>query len=99
MLLMIYGYTRTSTHKQNIERQHRNILAKYPTAKLYSDVFTGSTLRRPEWEKLLKRLKSGDAIVFDSVSRMSRDAAEGFAMYKRLYEQGITLVFFERTAY
>ena len=36
---------------------------------------------------------SDDIIVFDSVSRMSRDAEEGFELYERLFNKGVELVF------
>lgn len=38
----IYGYARISTHKQNIERQVRNIKAVYPTAIIIKEVYTGT---------------------------------------------------------
>ena len=38
-------------------------------------------------------IKQEDTIVFDSVSRMSRNAEEGFKDYKMLYEKGVHLVF------
>jgi len=90
----VYGYCRISTKEQSIERQHRNILASYPTAIIVSEVFTGTKLEgRPQFNKLLKAIKQGDTIVFDSVSRMSRDADEGFNLYEDLYNKGIELVF------
>ena len=46
-----------------------------------------------KFEKLLKIIKSGDTIVFDSVSRMSRDAEEGFALYEDLYNKGVELIY------
>lgn len=90
---MIYGYTRISTKKQSIERQIRNIKAEYPTAVILSETYTGTKLDRKEWAKLDKSLKAGDTVVFDSVSRMSRNAAEGFTAYENLYNRGVTLVF------
>lgn len=48
---------------------------------------------RPEWSKLYRRLKPGDTVVFDSVSRLSRDAEAGTALYQELYSKGINLVF------
>lgn len=90
---MIFGYVRISTDKQNIERQVRNITAEYPQAKIIREVYTGKTNNRPEFNKLLKRLQSGDTIVFDSVSRMSRNAEEGIALYEELYSKGINLIF------
>lgn len=89
----IYGYVRVSTQKQSIERQIRNIEAEYPEAYIVNDRFTGTKLDRPGWRKLNKVIKEGDTIVFDSVSRMSRNASEGFAVYQELYAKGINLVF------
>ena len=48
---------------------------------------------RPECKRLYRKLESGDTVVYDSVSRMSRNAEEGFALYKELYERDISLVF------
>lgn len=89
-----YGYCRISTKKQNIERQVRNILRDYPDAIIIKEIYTGTKFQgRQELNKLLKRIKENDTIIIDSVSRMSRDAVEGFEMYKSLYEQNINLVF------
>lgn len=89
----IYGYCRISTPKQNIDRQERNILAAYPSAKIYKEVYTSTTTDRPQFNKLLRRVRAGDTIVFDSVSRMSRDAEEGFKLYQKMYDEGVNLIF------
>ena len=89
----VYGYVRVSTQKQNIERQVRNILSENKDALMFRETYTGKTLLRPEFEKLLKVLKSGDTVIFDSVSRMSRNASEGFKLYQELYTRGVNLVF------
>lgn len=89
-----FGYARISTPQQSIERQIRNILAAYPQSEIIREVFTGTKFQgRREFEKLLKKLNAGDTIIFDSVSRMSRDAEEGFTMYEDLFSKGINLVF------
>lgn len=88
-----YGYCRISTPQQSIERQIRNINNNYSNAIIVKEVYTGTKQDRPEWCKLLKVLKENDTIVFDSVSRMSRNAKEGFTEYKNLYEKNINLVF------
>lgn len=88
-----YGYCRISTKQQSIERQIRNIKAEYDTAVIVTEAYSGTTTNRPEWNKLYKKVKTGDSIVFDSVSRMSRNADEGFALYEELYNKGIELVF------
>lgn len=89
----VYGYCRISTNKQSIDRQIRNIQALYPDARIYAEAYTGASISRPEWDKLVKRIKAGDTIVFDSVSRMSRNSDEGFAMYQDLFSRGVNLVF------
>ena len=91
---MIYGICRISTNKQNIERQESNILKAFPTAEIHKEVFTGTKLQgRKELDKVLKKIKTDDTIVFDEVSRMSRNAEEGFALYKELFHKGVNLVF------
>ena len=90
----LYGVARISTGKQNIERQVRNILEQYKNAKIIKETYTGTKLEgRKEFENLLKILKTGDTLVFDSVSRMSRNAEEGFNLYQELFSKGINLVF------
>lgn len=89
----IFGYARISTKKQNIERQVRNIHSECNEAVIVREAFTGTTTTRPEFDRLLKLVKEGDTIIFDSVSRMSRNASEGFALYKELYNRGVNLVF------
>ena len=89
-----YGYCRISTAKQSIDRQVRNILASYPDADIRKEVYTGTHFQgRAELQKILDRVQAGDTIVFDSVSRMSRDAEEGIDLYFDLYDKGINLVF------
>ena len=91
--MAMYGYVRISTRKQSIERQIRNIRAAYPEATIIEEVYTGTSLNRKEWNKLQNKLKGGDTVVFDSVSRMSRTADEGVEAYFELYGRGISLIF------
>jgi len=90
---MIYAYCRVSTHNQKLERQIANITELYPNATIIREFYTGTRQDRPGWIKLMNIIKKEDTIVFDSVSRMSRNAAEGFKDYKKLYELGVNLIF------
>ena len=90
---MRYGYCRISKPKQVIERQIRNIKAVYPDAVIIQEIFTRTRMDRKEGQRLMKIIKPGDWIIFDSVSRMSGNAEEGFAEYERLYNMGVILVF------
>jgi len=92
--MAIYGYARISTKKQNIERQVRNIQTVVNSAIIIRETYTGSKLQnRTELDKLIRQVKSGDTIIFDSVSRMSRNADEGFSLYEQLFKKGVNLVF------
>lgn len=89
----IYGYCRISTKGQSIERQIRNIIKEFPEADIVEEVYTGTSLNRANWLKLKKKLKKDDTVVFDSVSRMSRNSEEGIKEYFELLDNGIHLVF------
>jgi DNA invertase Pin-like site-specific DNA recombinase len=89
-----YGYARISTGKQNIERQVRNIISMFPDSVIVREVYTGTKFQgRRELDKILNTIEEGDTIIFDSVSRMSRNADEGFRLYEELFKKGVNLVF------
>lgn len=88
-----FGYARISTTKQNIERQIKNIKQQNPDAIIITEEYTGTTTDRPAWNKLQKQLQAGDVVIFDEVSRMSRNADEGIALYEELFDKGVNLVF------
>lgn len=91
--MCVYGYCRISTKQQSIERQIRNIKTCYANAVIVTEIYTGTKQDRPEWNKLYKKVKPGDSIIFDSVSRMSRNAEEGFNLYEALYNKNVELIF------
>ena len=97
--MKFYGYARISTKKQSLDRQIENICKYEPKAEIIRETFSGTTSNRPQWQKLkskmMKFAANGDdiTIIFDSVSRMSRNAAEGVAEYMELYKAGINIVF------
>ena len=91
---MKYGYVRVSTTKLNIERQIRNIVAVCPEAIIIKEVYTRTSFYgRKEWNRLMKLVKLGDEIYFDSVSRMSGNEEEGFQLYEELFRNNINLIF------
>lgn len=97
--MKVYGYTRVSTKKQSEEMQLDAIHAYSRIDKMYSDQFTGTTSDREDFTKLVKQvdkdIKNGEqvTIIFYSVSRMSRNAAEGIDQYFSWYDKGVELVF------
>ena len=92
-IMTTYAYCRVSTTHQKLSRQITNITSLYPAATIIKEFYTGTKQDRPNWNKLMSQIKTGDTIVFDSVSRMSRNAEEGFKDYKMLYERGVHLIF------
>lgn len=95
---MIVGYARVSTPQQKLARQVENIKNAYPDAVVIEEKYTGTTENRPKYQKLLKQCRNGlvKKLVFDEVSRMSRNAEEGIATYKELYELGIEIEFIKQ---
>lgn len=107
IIMALYSYLRVSTKHQKIERQLTNVIGAYPELKdhperIFKDKYTGTTIDRPDWNRLYKIVvshsgssdyKEGDRIVFDELSRMARNAEEGFALYKELFLKGIDLEF------
>ena len=90
----IYGYCRVSTQTQSIDRQVRNIKQIYPEAIIIQEAYTGTKVEgRKQFQRLLKAVKDGDTIIFDSVSRMSRNADDGIRLYFDLYNKNVNLVF------
>lgn len=74
---IIYGYVRVSTKDQNEDRQ---ILAlqEYPVLdkNIYMDKLSGKNFERPQYKKLLKKLRPGDAVVIKSIDRLGRNYEE-----------------------
>lgn len=92
---MIYGYARVSTtgqkdHGNSLEDQKAK-LAAAGAEKVYADAFTGKTMNRPEFNKLLKALQAGDTLVCTKLDRFARTAAEGVQMVQDLMKKGITV--------
>lgn len=95
----VFGYARVSTKTQRLDRQISNIMSAYPIVeKIYTEKFTGTkAVGRVEFQKLCKRVVAGDTIVFDSVSRMSRNAEEGVQQYMELFNRGVNLIFLKES--
>ena len=89
-----YGYVRVSTKQQKTQRQIDNIKSFDAGAIIYEEKQSGKDIEnRAVFRKLLDKVKPGDAIIFDEVSRMSRNADEGYNLYMELLEKDISLVF------
>lgn len=94
---MVSEYISELSAKSVVKRQAKttpDVSASAVTAHIIREVYTGTTYQgRKELDKLLHIVQPGDTIVFDSVSRMSRNADEGCQLYENLYTQNVTLCF------
>lgn len=92
---MIYGYTRVSTKKQldgyGLDVQKNEILAKYPTAEIYEEQYTGSKVDRPIFTNLISQLKENDMLVVSRLDRFARNTIEGVKVVEDLFKRKISI--------
>ncbi len=70
----IYGYIRVSSADQNEDRQQVEMRAlEIPPGNIYMDKQSGKDFNRPQYQKLKKRLCTGDLLVVKSIDRLGRN--------------------------
>lgn len=91
---MIYGYARVSTKIQiqgtSLEEQEM-ILKKNGCKKVFKDVYTGTKMDRPEFDKLMDVLQPGDTVIVTKLDRIGRTSIEGYQTVKRMVDAGVTV--------
>ncbi|MHA6136678.1 recombinase family protein [Pseudomonas mohnii] len=87
-----YIYARVSTDDQNVEQQAEYLGKKYPHDYTVSERFTGTTLDRPKFEQLTRKLKPNDTLIVKEVSRLGRSTTEILALCESLRERNVRLV-------
>ena len=90
---MIYGYARVSTKSQakdgNSLEAQENALRSAGATKIYADAFTGTKTQRPELDKLMVVMQTGDTMVVTKLDRIARSATQGIALVQKLLDRGI----------
>lgn len=90
---MIYGYARVSTVTQgrdgNSMDDQVTTLAKYGCQKIVQEVYTGKTMERPEFSKLLGVLQEADTLVVTKLDRFARTAVDGVQTIRLLFDKGV----------
>ena len=90
---MIYGYARVSTATQgrdgNSLEDQVAALEKYGCQKIVKEAFTGKTMERPKFLRLLEVLQEGDTLVVCKLDRFARTAIEGVQVVRELFERGV----------
>lgn len=92
---MIYGYARVSTKGQDmygngLQEQTAKLL-EAGCEEIYSDRFTGTTINRPKFSKLLSILKEGDTLVVTKLDRFARTATDGANTVRELVDRGVVV--------
>lgn len=73
----IYGYIRVSSKEQNEDRQIVSLLeAEVKAENIFTDKQSGKDFNRPQYMKLLKKLKKGDVLYIKSIDRLGRNYEE-----------------------
>ena len=80
-----YGYVRVSTKDQNPKRQLLAMQEQQISRKnIYLDKISGKDFSRPEYMKLLKKLKKGDVLVVKSIDRLGRNYGEILEEWRKI---------------
>ena len=92
---MIFGYARVSISGQardgNSLEVQINALQEAGAVKIFSDVFSGSKNDRPELDKLLKIIQSGDTLIITKLDRIARSLIQGIQLIESLSDKGVII--------
>ena len=89
-----YGYIRVSTREQNEDRQFVAMREMdVPEKNLFTDRQSGKDFDRPQYKKLVRRLREGDLLYIKSIDRLGRDYGEILEQWRLLTrEKGVDIV-------
>ena len=91
---MLYGYARVSTRGQingNSLEEQRQQLVDAGCRCVIEEQYTGKTMDRPELDRVLSKLQSGDTLMVTKLDRLARSATEGAKLIKDLIDKGINV--------
>lgn len=89
---MIYGYCRVSTRGQakdgnSLDAQEQEILARYETAEIYKEAYTGTTTDRPVFSEVVEKLQENDMLVVAKLDRLARNTVEGIQIVREIFKK------------
>ena len=88
-----YGYIRVSSADQNEDRQRIALNQLNVPMKIFTEKQSGKNFNRPEYKKLLKKLKAGDVLCIKSIDRLGRNYEEIQNQWRTLTKQkGVDIV-------
>ena len=91
---MVYGYMRVSSRDQCEDRQRAALLRwGVPPGAIYFDRCSGRDFERPQYRRLMRRLRRGDVLVVKSIDRLGRSYGEVMDQWRALTaERGVSMV-------
>lgn len=91
----VYGYCRVSTKGQidnnSLDQQKEEILKRYGNAKIFEEGYTGKTIERPIFNKILNSLAPGDTLVVTKLDRLCRSTKEGLEIIENLKKEEVKI--------
>jgi DNA invertase Pin-like site-specific DNA recombinase len=84
------GYARVSTQDQNLDRQ-TDQLKEAGCDKIYKEKVTGTKKERPELDKMLGELRTGDTILITELTRLSRSTKDLFKLVEQIESKGANI--------
>ncbi|KRM20940.1 resolvase [Lactobacillus kefiranofaciens subsp. kefiranofaciens DSM 5016 = JCM 6985] len=86
----IYGYARVSTAQQDYATQIAD-LNRAGATKIFKDKYTGTTTDRPEFDKLMIKIKNGDTLIVTKLDRLARNTQDALSIVKKMNAEGVIL--------
>ncbi len=90
----LYGYIRVSTREQNVDRMILSLKdLSIPEKHLFIDKQSGKDFERPQYRKMVRKLKKDDLLYIKSIDRLGRNYSEILEQWRILTkEKGIDIV-------
>ena len=87
----IYGYIRVSTRDQNEDRQLIALRElKIPEKNIFMDKQSGKDFNRPQYKRLVRKLKKDDLLYIKSIDRLGRNYAEILEQWRLLTQTKVS---------
>lgn len=83
----IYGYMRVSSTDQNEDRQRRALLGLVPAENLFMDKQSGKDFERPQYKRMVRRMRAGDLLYVSSIDRLGRNYREILEQWRVLTKE------------
>lgn len=87
---MKIGYARVSTEEQNLDRQI-DILKQIGCDRIYEEKVSGIKKERPELNKMLDQIRTGDVIIISDLTRLSRSIKDLFSIVEQIEGKGANI--------